>query len=373
MSTQTSRSGARTGRSAARPAVAHLLEVEEVRRLTAEAVAITFTVPEHLRADYAFEAGQHVAVVGADGTRRPFSLCSSPASGRWQIGVKRLPGGAFSDAEVSRLRPGDRLEVLTPSGRFVAVPDPGRSARYVALAAGSGITPVLSIATALLEEEPGSQVTLICADRTAASAMFLDELHDLKDRFLSRLQLVHVLSREQGEVPLLSGRLDTARLDALLDVFVDRAEVDEWFLCGPQAMVTDLGEHLRRRGAAAVRSELFHAEVAPDSGPAPSTLGTGPASGDRACRVTVRLGGRSSELLLAPGGESVLDAAAVVRRDVPYACKGGVCGTCRARVVSGAVEMAANYALEPDEVAEGYVLTCQSRPTGGPVVLDYDA
>ncbi len=362
------RGSGRAGR-AARSAAVHLLEVEEVRQLTPEAVEITFVVPEHLRDAYRFEAGQHVAVVGADGTRRPFSLCSSPGSGRWQIGVKRLPGGAFSDAEVSRLRPGDRLEVLTPSGRFVAVPDPRRTARYVAVAAGSGITPVLSIVTTLLEEEPGSQVTLICADRSAATAMFLDELHDLKDRFLSRLQLVHVLSREQGEVPLFSGRLDIARLDALLEVLVDRAEVDEWFLCGPQRMVSDLGEHLRRHGAAAVRSELFHAEVAPAE-PAP---GPGPAAGRGACQVTVRLGGRSSELLVVPGGESVLDAAAAVRRDVPYACKGGVCGTCRARVVSGEVEMAANYALEPDEVADGYVLTCQSRPTGGPVVLDYDA
>jgi ring-1,2-phenylacetyl-CoA epoxidase subunit PaaE len=282
--------------------------------------------------------------------------------------VRAVPGGAFSERVVPGLRPGDRVEVLPPAGRFVAVPDPGRRASYVAVAGGAGITPLLAIVTALLEGEPGSCVTLFCVDRTSASVMFLDELHDLKDRFTTRFQLVHVLTRERQEAALLSGRPDPTRFAALLDAFVDADAVDEWFLCGPQVMVLDLREHLVRRGAERVHVELFHADPLPA---APRRRR--PPSGARGCEVTVRLDGRSTDLVVPAEGPTVLEAAAAVREDVPFACRSGVCGTCRARVLEGEVEMDRNYALEPAEVASGYVLTCQARPASRRVVLDYNA
>lgn len=355
---------------ARRHVVFHPLVVASVEPLTADSVAITFELPDRLRSDYAFSAGQHLTVEGDDGVRRSFSLCSTPSSGVLRIAVKRLPGGVFSDKQVDSLQVGDTLRVMTPAGRFVAVPDPSRQASYVAVAAGSGITPILSMVTALLEGEPHSCVTLVYANRTTATVMFLDEVHDLKDRFPTRFQLVHVLSREPRESELLSGRLDADRFERLLAAHVPVEEVDEWFLCGPQPMVLELHDLLRSRGAERVHTELFHAE--PLTAPPPrraADVGTD----DGAASVTVRLDGRSSDLTLSPDGPSVLDAASAVRGDLPFACKGGVCGTCRARVVEGSVEMDLNYALEADEVAAGYVLTCQSHPTSARVVVDYDA
>lgn len=345
----------------------HRLRVASVQPLTDDAVALTFEVPEHLRADYAFLAGQHITILGRDGGRRSFSLCAAPSTGVLRIGVKRIEGGAFSDEVVGELQVGDELDVMTPAGGFVAVPDPARRASYVAIAAGSGITPILSMVAALLEGEPQSSVTLIYANRTAASVMFIEEVQDLKDRFLSRLQVLHVLSREECEAPMLSGRLDAERLGALLAAFVDAERVDDWFLCGPQPMVAELSGMLTDAGLGRVHSELFHAE-APVRRPL-SEVDTA----DGAARVTIRLAGRATEFSLHPNGPSVLEAAVAVRQDLPFACKGGVCGTCRAHLAEGTVAMDLNYALEPQDVAQGYVLTCQSHPTSARVVLDYDA
>lgn len=344
----------------------HRLEVAAVRPLTPDSLEITLAVPERLRDAFAFRAGQHLTLLGDDGVRRSFSLCSAPASGQWRIAVRRLPGGAFSDGVATRLAAGDTLEVLPPAGRFLVTPDPARAASYVAISGGSGITPLLAIVTTLLEEEPRSDVTLVCADRSSRSVMFLDELHDLKDRFPTRFQLLHVLSRERQESELLSGRLDPDRLEALLAAFVDRDAVDEWFLCGPQEMVLALRDHLTSRGATRVHTELFHVDAVPPARRRRPSSVVGAA-------VTVRLDGRTSDLVMPPGGAPVLEAVAEVRQDVPFACKGGVCGTCRARVLEGEVEMDLNYALEAEEVARGYVLTCQAHPVTPRVVLDYDA
>jgi ring-1,2-phenylacetyl-CoA epoxidase subunit PaaE len=345
----------------------HRLPVAAIDELTDDAVAITFHVPEELRDDYAFVHGQHLSIRGGDDVRRSFSICTPPSSGVLRIGVKRLPGGAFSDGVVGALRVGDELEVMTPAGRFTTELDPTAARRYVAVAAGSGITPVLSIVAAVLEGEPGSRVTLVYANRTSRSVMFLDEVHDLKDRFPDRLQIIHVLSRERQDVELLSGRLDGERLRSIVAAFgLDGA--DDWFLCGPQQMVTDLRAALADLGAKRVHSELFHADPAPRAPVAALADGA-----EGAADVTIRLGGRTSDFPLRPDGPPVLEAALGVRSDLPFACKGGVCGTCRARLVEGTVQMDANYALEPDEVERGYVLTCQSHPTSPRVVLDYDA
>ncbi|MCR6031859.1 2Fe-2S iron-sulfur cluster binding domain-containing protein [Nocardioides sp. zg-579] len=339
----------------------HALEVADVEELTDEAVAITFRVPPELAPAYAAAPGQHVSVrTPGDPERRSYSLCTAPAAGSLRIGVKRLPGGAFSDGVVRTLRPGDRLEVMTPAGRFTATPDPAARRWYGAVAAGSGITPVLPILTALLEGEPGSRVTLVRVDRTQRSVMFLDEVHDLKDRFPERLQLLHVLTREEQDVALLTGRLDADRTGRLLDAFGLHG-IEEWFVCGPQPLVADLRSVLPGR----VHAELFHAD-APPRVPvaAPAVAG--------AARVVVRRDGRSSELDLRPDGPPVLEAALAVRGDLPWACRGGVCGTCRARLVEGTVAMDAAWALEPDEVAAGHVLACQAHPTSDRVVLDFD-
>jgi ring-1,2-phenylacetyl-CoA epoxidase subunit PaaE len=345
------------------------LRVAAIDELTEDAVAITFEVPPDLADDYAFVHGQHLSIEGDDGVRRSFSICTPPSSRTLRIGVKRLPGGAFSDGVVSRLRVGDRLDVMTPAGRFTTELDAGARKAYVAIAAGSGITPVLSILAAVLEGEPGSSATLIYANRTHRSVMFLDEVHDLKDRFPERMQIVHVLSREVQDVELFSGRLDARRLVDILDAVAPAADVDEWFLCGPQEMVVELRDAIERAGARGrIHSELFHADPTPR---APVASLAEAVHG--AARVTIRLDGRTSELGLRPDGPSVLEAALAVRPDLPFACKGGVCGTCRARLVEGSVAMDANWALEPDEIDRGYVLTCQSHPTTERVVLDYDA
>jgi len=345
----------------------HPLRVSAIDELTDDAVAITFEVPPELRDDYAFVHGQHVSVRGADDVRRSFSICTPPSSGVLRIGVKRLPGGAFSDGIVGSLRVGDSLEVMTPAGRFTTDLDPSAAKQYVAVAAGSGVTPLLSIMAAVLEGEPGSRVTLVYANRTSRSVMFLDEVHDLKDRFPERFQILHVLSREQQDVELLSGRLDADRFRAIVEAF-GLAGADDWFLCGPREMVVDLRQALTDLGETRVHTELFHADPAPRAPVAALVDGA-----DGAAQVTIRLDGRASDFPLRPDGPPVLEAALDVRSDLPFACRGGVCGTCRAKLVEGTVQMDANYALEPDEVERGYVLTCQSHPTAAKVVLDYDA
>jgi ring-1,2-phenylacetyl-CoA epoxidase subunit PaaE len=350
----------------ARRAAFHTLTVAAIEPLTEDSVALTFDVPPQLRDDYAFTAGQHLTIGCDDGVRRSFSLCTPPSSGVLKIGVKRLAGGYFSEGVLGRLRPGDQLDVMTPVGRFTPTLDPAAERSYVAIAAGSGITPVLSIVATILEVEPKSQVTLVYANRSHRSVMFVDEVHDLKDRYLDRFRVLHVLSREEQEVELLSGRLDAARLRRLLDTLVPPQKVDEWFLCGPQAMVTELRDELLAHGVAVVHTELFHTESVPRTPPAA-------VSGDaEGAEVTVRLDGRSSSFRLGTEGVPVLEAVLGVRPDAPFACRGGVCGTCRARLVEGTVSMDTNWALEPDEVAKGYVLTCQSHPTSERVVLDYD-
>jgi ring-1,2-phenylacetyl-CoA epoxidase subunit PaaE len=346
----------------------HPLRVSAIDELTEDAVAITFEVPAGLRDDYAFVHGQHVSVRGSDDVRRSFSICTPPSSGVLRIGVKRLAGGAFSDGIVGSLQVGDSLEVMTPAGRFTTDLDPTAAKRYVAVAAGSGITPVLSIMAAVLEGEPGSRVTLVYANRTSRSVMFLDEVHDLKDRHPERFQIIHVLSRETQDVELLSGRLDGDRLRAILDAMIPAKEVDDWFVCGPQQMVDELRGVLTDAGATRIHSELFHADPAPRAPVAALADGT-----DGAASVTIRLDGRASEFPLRPDDVGVLEAGLRVRSDLPFACRGGVCGTCRARLLEGTVQMDANYALEPDEIEKGYVLTCQSHPTSPKVVLDYDA
>jgi len=355
--------------------VFHPLAITSIEPLTDDSVAITFDVPDHLKADYAYTQGQHLTIrtdLAGDDVRRNYSICSPASSGVLRVAVKRLPGGAFSEHALDVLKPGDVLDVMTPSGRFFTPLDPQQSKHYVCIAAGSGITPVLSIVSTTLATEPRSTVTLLYGNRTHKTVMFLEEIEDLKDRYRERFHLVHVLSREPQEVDLFSGRLDTDRMARILETVLPVDTVDEWFLCGPFEMVSSLRSLLVAEGVSkkALHAEVFHVETTP---PARRTPAPGDAAPEGGADVTITLDGRTSSFRLAPDGPSVLEAALTVRADAPFACKGGVCGTCRAKVIEGSVEMDTNWALEPDEVEKGYVLTCQSHPTSEKVTVDYDA
>ena len=359
---------------ARRHSVFHLLRVACVERLTDDAVAITFDVPPELREEFRFQAGQHVSIrspVVGDDVRRNYSICSPATSGRLRIGVKRIPDGVFSSYAAERLRPGDVLDIMTPTGSFFTALHPGQRKRYGAIAAGSGITPVLSILSTALEVEPGSSAVLIYVNRTTLNIMFLEDLEDLKNRYPDRFQLIHVLDEEPVEVELLSGRLDAARLGRILDGLVFPGDVDEWFLCGPFDMVQEVRAALASCSVpdARIHTELFHLGALPSrAGDAqqPAAAATGRSA------VTVNLDGRATTLELARGGQPILDAVLAARPDAPYACKSGVCGTCRAKVLEGQVDMQRTYALEQDDIGRGYVLTCQSHPASAKVVLDYD-
>ncbi len=354
--------------------VFHPLPIGHIEPLTDDSIAVIFDVPDDLREDYRFIQGQHITIrteLAGDDVRRNYSICSPASSGVLRIAVKRLPGGAFSEHALGRLKVGDVLDVMTPSGRFFTELDPANAKHYACVAAGSGITPMLSIVATTLETEPGSSVTLLYANRTSKTVMFLEEVEDLKDRYRDRFHLVHVLSREPQEVELFSGRLDSDRMARILGSILPVAGVDDWFLCGPFEMVSSLRKLLIAEGVAkkAIHAEVFHVESAP-----PVRRATvGPADEQTGADVTITLDGRESQFKLNRDGPPVLEAALAVRSDAPFACKGGVCGTCRAKVSEGSVEMDTNWALEPDEVEKGYVLTCQSHPTSDTLVLDYDA
>jgi ring-1,2-phenylacetyl-CoA epoxidase subunit PaaE len=344
------------------------LAVAQVDRLCEDAVAVTFEVPPELAREYAFRPGQSLTlrrVVDGREERRSYSICA-PAGQPLRIGVREVPDGAISGWLVREVRPGDKVEVQPPSGSFT--PDLQMPGRHVLIAAGSGITPVLSIAASALQD-PAAEATLLYGNRRADSVMFADEIADLKDTYPARLQLAHVLSREPQEVELFSGRIDATRLRRLLPALCAPDGVDHWWLCGPYGMVTDAMAVLTELGVPPdrVHRELFYVEEAPpDQERHEEQALTG------GCEVTVILDGRTSTTTV-PSGTPVLDGAQLARPDLPFACKGGVCGTCRALVRSGEVRMRRNFALEQAELDAGFVLTCQSLPVSDQLTVDYDA
>jgi ring-1,2-phenylacetyl-CoA epoxidase subunit PaaE len=343
----------------------HPLTVARVDPLTDDSAAVTFDVPPALAERFAFAPGQSLTVRRGR-ERRSYSICA--VRGRApRIGVREVAGGAVSGWLVHQVRPGDVVEVQAPSGSFT--PDLDVPGQHVLIAAGSGITPVLSIAGSLLAAQAGSAVTLLYGNRRSDSVMFADEIADLKDAYPDRICLVHVLSREPQEVELFNGRLDAAKLRALLPVTVDVAAVDHWWLCGPHRMVEDAIGLLAELGVPRQRihRELFYVEDEPPPPAGHADIPAGPGA-----EVTVLLDGRRSTTTV-PAGTPVLDGAQRVRPDLPFACKGGVCGTCRARLVEGEVTMRRNYALEQEELDAGYILTCQSLPASSSVIVDYDA
>ncbi|MCT9092653.1 2Fe-2S iron-sulfur cluster-binding protein [Streptomyces sp. ASQP_92] len=347
----------------------HPLRVSEVEQLTDDAVAVTFAVPPELREAYRHLPGQHLALrrtVLGEEIRRTYSICApaveAPDEPVLRVGIRVVEGGAFSTYAFKELAVGDTVDVMEPMGRFVLAPRPGH---FAAIVGGSGITPVLSIAATLLAREPEARFCLIRSDRSAASTMFLEETADLKDRYPERFQLVTVLSREEQQSGLPSGRLDQERLGELLPALLPVTDIDGWFLCGPFGLVQGAEQALRGLGVDRnrVHQEIFHVDAAP----APAASAAAPAH----ATLTATLDGRSGNWPVREG-ETLLETVLRARADAPYACKGGVCGTCRAFLVKGEVRMERNFALEPEETEAGYVLACQSHPATGEVELDFD-
>ena len=341
------------------------LRVAALRRTTCDAVAVTFDAPPAFRA---FAPGQYLtlrATIDGQDVRRCYSICSALDDATLRVGIKQLPGGRFSTWANTILREGDSVQVMRPDGRFGVALDPGASRVFAAFVAGSGITPILSIMKTVLEREPASRCFLFFGNRATRDIMFRDEIEDLKDRFLSRLSVFHVLSRERQELDILNGHLDPEKVPALTRLM---PPPDHVFVCGPQAMIEGLEPAL---AAAGIARERIHVErFTPSSDVAPPPIVV-PEGAPPAAVATLIIDGARIAVPMA-AGETIVEAAERAGRDPPFSCRAGMCCTCRARLLEGRVEMATNYSLEPWETAAGYVLTCQARPLTERVTVDYD-
>ena len=355
----------------------HTLPIAEIRRETPDAVAIRFDIPSDLSEAFSYTAGQYLTLrrtFGRKNCAAAIPFCHIPDAGGLWVGVREEPGGRFSGWLNREAKPDDTVELMTPDGRFTLTPDAdGPSRNILCVAAGSGITPVLSILEALLLSEPQSTATLIYANRDTAHIMFRDAIQDLKDRYLSRFRPFHILSREPSDVELLTGRLDARKCKAFfcLSGAVPARTYDRAYLCGPEAMMDLVAAALTEHGLGAsdIHRELF---LNPDSARRLDADRPPPAATPDGAQVTVILDQRQRTFTFDPATESILDAARALGADVPFACKAGVCATCRAHLSEGEVTMARNQALDADELARGYILTCQARPETAKVVVDYD-
>lgn len=377
-----------------RRATFNTLTVKELRKLTKDSVEVTFEVPSDLVDDYDYAPGQYVALramINGSEVRRSYSICTAPVPGEIRVAIKKDLGGVFSTWANEELTVGTQIDVMNPQGVFVS-----RSAltsmnnaeqiaaeevaknpnvHLVAIAAGSGITPIMAIAHSVLGASASASMDLIYANRSATSVMFVEELGDLKDKYPARIAVHHVLSREQRISPLLSGRIDAEKLQAILESVIQSETVDEWFLCGPFELVQMCREYLASRGIGEdkIRYELFTTgKPERPEGDAGRPVVVDP-EGDN-FTIKFNLDGASAEVESPKSAEeTILNAALRTRPDVPFACAGGVCGTCRAKVIEGEFQMEENYALEKDEVDAGYVLTCQTRPCSDSITVDFDA
>ena len=352
----------------------HSLVVSDVRRETAEAVSVRFKVPSELRRAFMYKAGQHLTLkvdIDGDDVRRTYSVCAGEHENEIRIAIKTIQGGLFSNWANSRLKVGQQIEVLPPMGKFVEPERRGNLPLYVALAGGSGITPVLSIIKTVLHAKPEAQVVLLYGNRDAASIMFLEEIAGLKNKYLDRLAVYHFLEEEEDEFEIFNGRLDRTKCDAVFSSLIDVAGVDAFFICGPGRMMDAAESSLSARGVSADRilverftsSELSAEQIARNEVLTQNAKGT---------LLSVTLDGRRNRVVFDATRESVLESLQAAGLSVPYACKGGVCTTCRAKVTEGTVTMKKNYGLSEAEVADGYVLTCQALPVSKSVTLSFD-
>ncbi len=352
----------------------HALRVAEVVPETSEANSIRFDIPPELRERFAFKPGQHLtlrATLGGEEVRRNYSLCTAPDEHDWLVTVKRIGGGLFSNWVGDQLKPGDMIEVMPPHGSFTTEFNPASKRHLVGIAGGSGITPVMSLIKSTLKYEPQSRFTLLYGNRDSSSVIFLEALAALKDKHLGRVEIYHFLDQEEQDIDLFNGMLDRARCEDAIDHLVpDAAEVDGWFICGPGPMMDAAEGALLDRGIAKERIhiERFTADRPPGAVAREMAKLQTEAEG---VTVSVTLDGRTRRVPFTAG--NILDSARAAGLSAPFACKAGVCATCRAKITEGKVEMAARYGLTDEEVAAGYVLTCQSVPLGDGVAVDYDA
>ena len=350
----------------------HRLAVNDLRRETPDAISLTFTIPKELASDYSFAPGQYLTLrstMDGEEVRRSYSICSGPDDGELRIAVKKVDGGAFSNWAAEELKTGDELDVMTPTGRFGIAPAPEQARLYVGFAAGSGITPILSIVKGVLAREPDSRFFLFYGNRSTSGMLFLEELEELKDRYMQRFSLFHVISGEEQDIPILHGRLDGEKVRVLLRSLVPAAQVDHVFICGPSGMSEEIEATCREIGIAEdkIHVERFVSEFG--GKPRPKQI-VAPGAPPRALASLI-IDGKRREVPVAEG-EAILDAALRAGMDLPFACKGGMCSTCRAKLVEGKAEMEVNYSLEPWELQAGFILTCQARPCSEKVVVDYD-
>ncbi len=357
----------------------HTLIIKDVRRETADCVSISFEVPDALKEDYRFYPGQYLTLrttINGEDVRRSYSICSSPLKEDLRVAVKKLEGGLFSTYANEELAAGQQLDVMTPEGNFTTSIDETHKNHYVAFAAGSGITPIMSLMKTILEKESDSRFTLFFGNRTTNSIIFRDTIDELKNTYMERLRVHHILSREDQGSDLLKGHIDEEKCRAYASTFFDTNDVTRFFICGPEGMIVSLDATLKELGVPneAITFELFttsKAEQATGVEDTPKSESRSDAPSD-VSQVTVILDGEETHFDLAYDGDTIVDAAMDAGSDVPFSCKGAVCCTCRARVLEGEVEMDMNYALEPDEVEDGYVLTCQTHPRSKKVVISFD-
>lgn len=354
----------------------HTLKVADVRAEAPDTVSIAFDVPDQLAGEYKFIPGQYLTLktdIGGEEVRRTYSICSGLHDDELRVAIRKVDGGLFSSFANDDLAAGAELDVMTPDGRFTLEPSAENAGRYVAFAAGSGITPIISIAKAVLQDEPNSTFTLVYGNRSAGTMIFREELEDLKNVYHARFSLVHVLSREMQEAPMLSGRIDAEKAAFFADKLLNPEGTDAFYLCGPEDMIQAVRSTLEEKGVDAkkIRMELFTPADGGNAKPKP-VLTEEEKSKLAKRQIAVVIDGRQTEFEMLDDGSNILDAAMDVRSDLPYACKGGMCCTCRAKLIEGEVTMEKTYALEPEEIEAGYVLTCQAVPTTDRVKVDFD-
>jgi ring-1,2-phenylacetyl-CoA epoxidase subunit PaaE len=350
----------------------HRLVISDLRREASDAISLSFAIPPELTDSYRFAPGQYLTLrttMDGEEVRRSYSICSGPDDGELRIAVKKVDGGAFSVWASEELKAGDQIDVMTPTGRFGVAHAPGEVRIYVGFAAGSGITPILSLIKGVLAREPDSRFFLFYGNRSTDRILFRDALEDLKDRYMQRLSVFHVISQEEQDVPIMQGRLDADKVKLLLRAMVPASSVDHVFICGPTGMSDDVEAACREVGIAEERIHVERFVSGLGGKPRPKAPIVPGAPPKAIAQLTID--GKKREIPVAEG-ESILDAALRAGMDLPFACKGGMCSTCRAKLVEGEARMELNYSLEPWELQAGFILTCQARPVTERVVVDYD-
>jgi|TARA_R110000737_G_scaffold222262_1_gene237543 ring-1,2-phenylacetyl-CoA epoxidase subunit PaaE len=349
----------------------HTLKISEITRETEDCVSVAFSIPKELKSDYIYQAGQYLTLkhpIGEEDIRRSYSLCSAPFENEWRVAIKKVENGKFSTYANDLLKVGDELEVMTPMGKFTPHIDSKNEKSYALFAAGSGITPIISIAKTILNEELDSKVSLFYGNKNSNSIVFKEEIEALKNNYLDRLRITHILSRENLGNKLQKGRIDEEKTNALFKAFLQHENIDDVYICGPEDMIFAVKSAMEKNG---IHSENIHFELFTTPGEAIVAEKPEVTVNDVESNVKVIIDGDEIDIVL-HSGQSILEAAHEAGADLPFACKGGVCCTCKAKIIEGTARMTVNYGLEPDEIEAGYTLTCQAHPTSEKIIVSFD-